>query len=834
MSDRFEFLSYSIDKANYFCRFNYKAVHNGTEHLYTEILQLPKQPTRSEIPSELIDRILGYLHLAIGVSYYKIYAPSEVVLKSPLNKIEATFFNKLYKKGLGEFYFKNNLNINKSPQFPAESNENKEPFVLGKNAQEPLVGLGGGKDSIVTLESLKEQGFNPTAFVIEGVNENAVIESVAKIAGVPVLKVKRVLDEKLLSPTPDSYNGHIPVSAIYSLIGYLLAILYDFSYVVVGNEHSSNFGNITYQTVEVNHQWSKSIEYETELQRLAKSHLSPDVTYFSLMRPFYEIRIVKQFIRYQRYFTKFSSCNRAFKINNPNKALWCGECAKCVFVFTLFSAFLKPDEIVKIFSQNLYEKDKLTPLFKDVLGVGSMKPFDCVGTFDEAKVAFEMAGEWYSSAKIYQQIKPLITITEEQKKQVFRTVATETVPHQFRFSGMDNVLIIGYGKEGKAAEEYLLKKHPNIEISIADEKTHPENFLKQEEFDIAVRSPGVSKQKVKIYSTSGTNLFFSQNKERTIGVTGTKGKSTVTTLIGHILKNSGRNVKVLGNIGEPLISELLVEGSKDCLYIVELSSYQLDDLDYSPHIAVATSLYNDHLDYHKEPKLYAMAKQNITKHQNSKDLFIYNKTFKEFEEWASNSKARSKSFDTDLKIDMSAVALKGEHNRDNMNAAISVCREFGLSDDDINNGLQTYKPLPHRMENVGTFKEITFYDDAIAVIPEATIAALGSLQNVDTLLLGGTDRGYDFSELEKIVKQKGVRNLVLFPDTGKKMFVNNREEFNVLETESMKDAVDFAYQNTKTGSICLLSTASPSYKLWKDFEEKGDEFQKWVKELSYK
>jgi len=823
-------------------------MHNGVEHLYTELLKLPKKPTRSEIPSELVEKVLGYLHLAIGVSYYKIFAQEEVVLRSSLTQTESEFFTKLYKKGLGEFYFVNNLDIGKSPQFPAENKKAEEPFVLGKATDNVLVGLGGGKDSIVTLESLKEQGFSPTAFAIEVGYENVITDSVIEAAGVPVLKVKRILDEQLLSPIPDSYNGHVPVSAIYSLIGYLLALLYDFSYVVVGNEHSSNFGNISYQSVEINHQWSKSIEYEKEFQNLCRTHLSEDITYFSLMRPFYEIRIVQQFMKYPQYFAKFSSCNRAFKIlpipqnrrsrlyvgKNPSSALWCGECAKCVFVFTLFSAYLKPEEIVKVFGQNLYENEKLLALFKDVLGVGNMKPFDCVGTFDEAKVAFEMAGERYSQTKIYQHIGPLIKATNDQKKEVFRTVINDTVPHQFRFSGMSSALIVGYGKEGKAAEQYLHKKYPNIKVAIADEKTHPDNFNKQEEFDIAVRSPGVSKQKIKIYSTSGTNLFFSQTKQMVIGVTGTKGKSTVATLIGHILKNAGKKVKVLGNIGEPPIQELLSEQPSNLVYVAELSSYQLDDLDYSPDIAVVTSLYNDHLDYHLTPVDYSKAKQRIVQYQNKGDLYIYNGSFKELADWTKKTKARSKVYDKDLILDPDKVQLKGSHNIDNMNAAVTVCRELGLTDDQIIEGLKTYKPLPHRLENVGMYKDITFYDDAIAVIPEATIAALKTLENVETLLLGGTDRGYDFTELEKLIKEKGVRNLVLFPDTGKKMFVNSRGDFNVLETENMKDAVAFAYQYTKAGSICLLSTASPSYKLWKNFEEKGNEFQKFVKELGSK
>ncbi len=831
MNDKFEFLSYSIDKSTHSCRFNYKAVRNGVEHLYTEVLQLPKKPTRNSIPEELVDRVLKYLHLVIGVSYFKVFAPKEIDVKSKLSKDEAEFFTQIYKKGLGEFYFKNNLDINKSPKFEGGDNKRRESFVLGKGTQNILVGLGGGKESIVALELLKEQGYSPTAFIVEGKNEHPIIDAVGDIAGVPILKIKRILDKQLLSPIEGSYNGHIPVSAIYSLIGYLLALLYDFSYVVVGNEHSSNFGNVLYQSVEINHQWSKSVEYEKSFQSLARSSLSSDITYFSLVRPFYELRIVEQFVKYPQYFDQFSSCNKVFRLQNPNKTRWCGECPKCVFVFMLFSAFLKPEKILAIFGQNLYEKEDLLPLFKDVLGMGTMKPFDCVGTFDEAKVAFVMGEKNFAQDKVYQYLKPTVVASEEDKKLVFRTVACDTVPHQFRFSGIKKALIVGYGKEGKANEAYLKQVFPQIEIGIADEKTHPENFQKQDEFDIAVRSPGVPKEKVKIYSTTGTNLFFAHTQQKIIGVTGTKGKSTVATLIGHILNNVGKDVKVLGNIGEPLVEELTKDRSSDLIYVVELSSYQLDDLDYSPHIAVATSLYNDHHDYHGDAKRYKDAKKRIVKFQTNNDLFIYNDSFPELEEWSRDTRATSKPYDKDFKFDASLVKLKGAHNSENINAAVTACRVLGVSDSDILTGLQSYIPLPHRLENIGIYKDITFYDDAIAVIPEATIAALNSLDKVDTLLLGGTDRGHDFTLLEKLVKEKGIRNLVLFPDTGRKMFKDSREEFEILETESMREAVAFAYQYTKAGSICLLSTASPSYSLWKSFEQKGDEFKKYVVEL---
>lgn len=831
MGDRFEFGAYSIDLESLECSFSYLSVHNGVERSFVEKLILPYNPSRLNIPKELLDRVLMYLHLAMGVSYFKLFVQSTIVLPYTLSKEEAEFFTTIYKKGLGEFYYRNNLSLKVAPQFPATSSVKREPFILEGATDNILVGLGGGKDSTVALELLREQGFSPAAFILEGSTSNPILDSIWEKMDTQIFRVKRILDPQLFAPIPDSYNGHIPVSAIYSLVGYLLGLLYHFSYIVVGNEHSSNVGNILYESTEINHQWSKSIEYERLFQQLCKTSLTKNITYFSVLRPFYEIRIVEKFTQFPQYFNAFTSCNRAFRIQNPTKTLWCGECPKCIFAFLLFSAFLNLQQIIMIFGQNLYEKEELLPLFKDILGNGTMKPFDCVGTFEEARVAFVMAEHNFGEGKVYQYLKPTVVLSETDKERVFRTVACDNVPHQFRFSGMKKALIVGYGKEGRANEAYLTHKYPQLEIGIADEKTHPENFKRQEMFDIAIKSPGVPKEKVKIYSTTGTNLFFAEVKNCIVGVTGTKGKSTVATLIGHILKTAGRKVKVLGNIGEPLVEELMHKNAPECMYIIELSSYQLNDLDYSPHIAVATSLFNDHLDYHGSFENYSEAKKRIVRFQTKDDLYIYNSSFSELAKWAEETLAKAKPYESDLKVDANSLRLQGAHNLENIYAAVTVCRELGVSDEEISQGLNSYVPLPHRLENIGTHKGITFYDDAIAVIPEATIAALQSLDTIDTLLLGGTDRGYDFTQLERVVKEKGVRNLVLFPDTGKRMFKQGREDFNILETDSMKEAVAFAYQHTRSGAICLLSTASPSYRLWKNFEEKGDEFKKWVEEL---
>lgn len=832
MSDYFAFGSYAYDREKQLCSFSYHCEKNGETYRFTEQLFLPKQSVRDDIPAELLDRILVYLHLAIGTSYYKLFTSPELRLSAPLNRTEADFFNLLYSKGLGEFYFRNHLDISSAPSFPTDPRIKRTAQRFGTKSDRMLVGVGGGKDSIVALELLKEAGYTPTLFTVITGDNNDIVSAVAERAKLPIMNVTRSIDPQLLAGIPGSFNGHIPISSIYSLIGYLLAVLYDFSYVVVGNEFSSNFGNTTYQNVEINHQWSKSMEYERQFQSLMRTMITPNITYFSLLRPLYEIRIVELFSRYPQYFSVFTSCNRAFRIQRQEKRRWCGECPKCVFAWTLLSAFLAPDQLTSMFGVNLYEQEALTPLFRDIFGLGTMKPFDCVGTFEEARVAFDRSRKLYGGTAVHRALMTSVAVTEDDRRRVFSAQAVVTVPHHLRMCAMKSVMIAGYGKEGKAAEAYIHRHFPQLQLIIADEKTHPEGFARQHQYDIAVRSPGVPKERISIYRTTGTNIFFARTGQTIIGVTGTKGKSTVATLIGHILQTSGRPASVLGNIGTPLIEELdAIVGDPKRIIIVELSSYQLDDLEYAPQIAVVTSLYPDHIPYHGTYERYIEAKRNITRFQAGTDLFIYNGEFDVLASWAQSAPGRAKSYDLDLVVDMETTPLKGAHNRDNMNAAITVCRELGVSDGDIRHALQTYQPLPHRMEKVGTFKNITFYDDAIGVVPEATIAAIKALDQVDTLLLGGTDRGYDFSKLEEEVLKKGVRNLVLFPDTGSRMFTKSRAQFTVLETDRMDEAVRFCYQHTKPGSIALLSTASPSYRLWSSYEEKGNEFHKWVKEL---
>ena len=827
----FEFTSYKFIPSQKRILFNYKTEFKvGEPIFFTETIILPEIPNLKEIPPGLLDKILQGLHLVLGVSYFKCYCATKVKINYLLSKNESNFWNTVYKKGLGEFFYRNNLDPKISPKFPFGKNIKSVSYQINNN-QKCLLGLGGGKDSIVSAEILKEQGFDVTNFFVETQKESNLVNEIMGITGINSLKIRRVLDEKLFYK--HKYQGHVPVSAIYAFLGIFYAVLYKYSYFIVSNEYSSNFGNTKYKGEVINHQWSKSFEFESLFQNYVENFITKNVHYFSLLRPFYEIRIVEIFSKYKKYFSHFSSCNRNFIINsNENKSLWCANCPKCVFVFTLLSAFLSKKDLIDIFKKNLYEEEKLISLFKDVLGFGKMKPFDCVGTFKEAKVGLYLASTKFKNNLIIKTFLPKIKNPETLKEEVFKTNLALNIPSQFKFSGMKNVLIIGYGREGKITEKYIKKNYPNLKIGIADIKINKNYLKEQKNYDVAVKTPGIKKNIVKINYTTATNIFFSKIKQlgnKTIGITGTKGKSTTTSLIYSILKNSGKNVRILGNIGNPMLNALLDTVKKDDILILELSSYQLDDINFSPNIAVVTNLFAEHMDYHFGVENYHLAKQNIINFQNKEDIFVYNPKVKKLVLWAKTAPSKTIPFIKD-NLSNYKTSLIGEHNKENIRAAITVAKTFNVSDKVIKKTIENFKGLPHRLEFVGEFYGIKFYDDGSSTTPESAILAIKSLKNIDTIFLGGEDRGYDFSQLEKTIKKYKIRNIVLFPDSGK-LILKNEKNFNVLYTQKMKEAVKFAYKNTKKGKICLLSGGSPSYSLWKNFEEKGNQFQSIVKAI---
>ncbi len=828
----FEFTKYKIKQKKIIELYYQYNFENNKKIKFTEKIFLPK---KINLENQLVKNLLTAIHLLCGISYYKAYCPAKILHPYKINKEQAEFFNTVYKKGLGEFLYKNKIKPTKIAKFSYSKQTENLPVPI-KPLKKSLLGLGGGKDSIVAYELLKQINQPLKPLIIETKHRQSLIrQKILEQIPEKSIKIIRSIDLDNLEKCKNSLNGHIPISAIYASLGILLCALLNYQEFIVANEFSSDFHNIKWKGLYANHQWSKTSEFENMFQNYIKNYISPNLRYFSILRQFYEIRIAKLFSKYPKYFPYFSSCNRFELLNKKTQNQqrpWCCECPKCAFVFLILSPFVSKKNLTKIFGKNLFNQKELLPMFEELLGLKNFKPFECVGTFKEAKTAFILASKKYKNDFIIKKLLAKIKLNQNEINSVFKIVQSKNLPDKYCFLGLENTAIIGFGAEGKITNKYLQQYHKNLKISILDKKLDKNYLQKQNKYEFAVKTPGIPKQKITIPYTTATNIFFSSIRNFTIAVTGSKGKSTTASLIYEILKTAKIKSQLLGNIGKPMLEILLKKHfcSKQ-IFVIEMSSYQLDDFKYFPNIAVITNLFPDHLDYHQTLENYYNAKFNITKNQTSNHFLVYNGKNKILKQWAKKTKAQS--FDFSLINFNYKTNLIGEHNKENIKAAICTAKLLKIPDKYIKQAIQKFKPLKYRLENIGTYKQITFYNDAIATTPEATIQAIKSLPKIGTIFLGGLDRGYDFSELEKLILQKNIKNIVLFPQSGDRIFKNNKN-LNILRTNSMKQAVKFAYENTPQNSICLLSTASPSYSLWENFEQKGKEFNKWVKYFSKK
>lgn len=428
------------------------------------------------------------------------------------------------------------------------------------------------------------------------------------------------------------------------------------------------------------------------------------------------------------------------------------------------------------------------------------------------------------------------------------------------------ILILGFGKEGRETLSSLRELFPQKVFCIADQseiiKSPDENtklilgkdYLNSlDEYDLIIKSPGIKFfpqiLAVREEVTSATRLFFQNLDEsnRVIGVTGSKGKSTITSLIYNVLKDAGIKTEIVGNIGRPSLSFVHL---KDTVFVYELSSYQLEDFAEKVDVAVFSAFFPDHLDYHGNFKKYFDAKANIVKAQNSKCFFVYNKKYDQIGSLVTPAQKIVCGNEDYLWHDGKNIYLKekiiaktdsfkliGNHNFDNVLLVLAVAEVFGIDVKSAIKSIAKFKGLSHRLEYVGNFNDIVFYDDAISTTPESTIAAIEVFgKKIGSIILGGTNRGYDFSKLASRLAYYEIGSVVLFPDSGEAIESEIKKQSNyapeILKTSSMKEAVNFCYNKTNKNEVCLLSTASPSYSLFKNFEEKGDIFKKIVKALS--
>jgi UDP-N-acetylmuramoylalanine--D-glutamate ligase len=445
-----------------------------------------------------------------------------------------------------------------------------------------------------------------------------------------------------------------------------------------------------------------------------------------------------------------------------------------------------------------------------------------------------------------------------------------------RLDDLENksILILGFGAEGQSTYDFLRRRWPTKAFSIADKRElseFPEEIADRIRNDaelrlnfgaryldsadgynceVIIKTPGIPAstdaiaraRKAGCTLTSHSQIFMSNYpRERIIGVTGTKGKSTTASLIYHILRSAGMAVELAGNIGKPPLS-LIDSVSSDCTFVLEFSSHQLAEIEASPHVAVLLNIVPEHLDYYASFEEYVAAKENITRFQTADDFLVYAADYPIPTAIAQRSKATLKPFGIEQELDgipdAGAIPLRGKFNLQNIFAAAATASVCGVPAAIIAEAIRSFRPLPHRLEPAGTYNEITFYDDSIATVPEATLAALEALgPGVQTLILGGHERNLDFTLLGRELPAN-IKTVILFPPTGIRIWKSIEAHSThpalpaAFFVRDMQQAVQIAYERTDPGMICLLSPAAPSFGTFKDYKERGNLFKAFVRKLS--
>lgn len=428
-----------------------------------------------------------------------------------------------------------------------------------------------------------------------------------------------------------------------------------------------------------------------------------------------------------------------------------------------------------------------------------------------------------------------------------------------------NIAILGFGKEGKSTYNFI-RRHSSQNLTILDKNDILTNnpYLKDDKnltiitgetyldnlssYDLVIKAPGIVLLDIDLTNvniTSQLELILEIDKKNIIGITGTKGKSTTTTLMYEVLHKQNSNSFLLGNIGNPIF-DYVEDFNEDSILVIEMSSHQLEFVECSPHISVILNLYQDHLDHTGTLEKYHNDKMHMFKYQDENDIGIYDGQNKYLIDLVSKNNYKSKLYkfmvdeESDIYVKDNMIYyeneiiydgnskrnLIGTHNLKNIMVVLLISKLLNLDINKAIDVINSFKPLEHRLEMVGTYNNITYFNDTIATIPEATMNGIIGLGNVDTLIFGGMDRNIDYSEFIEFLKNSNISNLIGLPDTGYNICneLNNSGK-NIFTVKTIDEAVDIADKYTKKGSICLLSPAAASYNKFKNFEEKGNYYK---------
>lgn len=426
------------------------------------------------------------------------------------------------------------------------------------------------------------------------------------------------------------------------------------------------------------------------------------------------------------------------------------------------------------------------------------------------------------------------------------------------------VAIVGFGKEGKSTYKFIRKYLKNQKLTIIDnnDKLLVNNFELNDDknlefvlgidalsnleiYDVIIKAPGVRFKDLNISLfkdkiTSQLDLTLKYFKENIVGITGTKGKSTTTSLIYRVFKDQNFDAYLLGNIGIPIFDyvDKFDENSK---LIIEMAGPQLEFVNYSPHIGIILNLFEEHLDFFGSKEKYFLSKMNMFKYQDENDYGFYLSSNQDLNNYVKKGNYKGKLFDVaSMSIIDEYITLNGKklyninderlllgnHNLGNIKFVLYLSEIYGLDLTQTIKTINSFEGLEHRMEYVGIYNGIKFYNDAIATIPDACINACETLKP-DTIIFGGMDRGIDYSDLIKYFNESKISNFICMPDTGYKIGDSLKNK-NVFKIDNLEDAVKKAKEVTK--QVCVMSPAAPSYNAFKNFEEKGTLYKKYIKE----
>lgn len=838
--------------------------------------EIINQISTKETLDPQLNKLFFHLGMAEIPSYFKVACPEEIVVKhqGQITEKNKSFWHDLLIKGLGEFYYQNKIDFTKEDFIKIKLEKTSEIEGLTTKFNPPknssiLVPVGGGKDSSTVLAMIEERKLPYDIFLLAP--HSAAAKEIALILQKNgycknIIEAERSIDPTLLEMNKQGYlNGHTPFSSYLAFASSSIAYLYGQENILLGNEASSEEENLIYLGQKINHQYSKSLDFEKKFSQYSQEQLFSEKNdfpkYLSLLRSLSELEITQrlcQFATKDKRFEKILEVLRSCNVGQK-KGIWCQDCPKCAFVYTMFSAFLE-EEIVsnKIFSENLFAKKSLEQTFLDLAGFGNKKPFECVGTFAEVRQALILAYKKSKSPPMFlKQIKQKIAETELMDK-----------------LSKKSVLILGMGREGTSTLDFLRKKFPNKQIAIADEheksfskdqniKTYfGKNYLEKiDQYEIIIKTAGIpitTKEIAKAIAKgseilSNTQIFFTLCQGTIIGITGTKGKSTTSKLTYEILRDAGKKVILLGNIGDAPLNQL-DKISKDTLIVDELSCHQLAELTDSPHVGVVLDIKSEHLDYYKDFASYFEAKTAIARYQKENDYLIYNPKLSGSNQMAKLSIA--KKLRHDLKQDeeilvykkndkifyqneeiiaIKDIPLLGEHNLYNVMPAILVGKLFEATNHSIEKTIKNFRGLPHRIEFVTEINGVKYFNDSISTNPHSAMMAIRSFAKGSVILIaGGYERNQDFSELAQIIAEYKVKLLIALPTTGARLIeftLGNNPDQLVQKVETIAEAVDTAHKQANSGDIVLLSPASASFNSFANYEERGKAFCEAAKKI---